>query len=71
MTDRLSDYDGLFLLAGTAIAVVFGQSLLIAWLFAAWRRNRELRKADESAQPANSYRLAPFGAALRLLRGSK
>jgi hypothetical protein len=47
MTDRLSDYDGLFLLAGTAIAIVFGQSLLIAWLVCAWRRNRELDEEDD------------------------
>ena len=49
MTDRLSDYDALFLLVGTVLAIVFGQSLLIAWLISAWRRNREPR--DEEGGP--------------------
>jgi hypothetical protein len=74
MTDRLSDYDGLFLLAGTVLAIVFGQSLLIAWLVSAWRRNHEPRDTDESDRPALSNRSAWFGAAARLLRrchGSK
>jgi hypothetical protein len=74
MTDRLSDYDGLFLLTGTVLAIVFGQSLLIAWLVSAWRRNREPRDTGESDRPVRSNRLAWFGAAVRQLRrcqGSK
>lgn len=68
MTDRLSDYDGLFLLAGTAVAIVFGQSLLIAWLISAWRRNRELRETEEGDRPARLDVSGWLDAAVRLLR---
>ena len=68
MTDRFSDYDGLFLLAGTLTAIVFGQSLLIAWLVSAWRRNRELRHAEAEHLLWRWDIFARLDAALRVLR---
>jgi hypothetical protein len=67
MTDRLSDYDGLFLLAATALAIVFGQSLLIAWVVCAWRRDRELRHAEADDSPARWDVFARLDAAVRVL----